>query len=91
MPRDGRGAIVSVRLSEEQQDRLRRIAEARGESMSEVIRSYVAAENTPSAAGMTISTAPNSVSPQFDTGLITWTTTVSSGESVGTTLTVRAS
>ncbi|MGI8333498.1 DUF6290 family protein [Actinomadura scrupuli] len=44
MAREPKGAVVSLRLSEDEQERLREIAETRGTSVSEVIRGVVRRE-----------------------------------------------
>lgn len=45
--REARGAVVSVRVSEEEQTRLRKVADSRGTSVSEFVRSVVVREVTP--------------------------------------------
>jgi Ribbon-helix-helix protein, copG family len=44
MDRDGRRAVVSVRISEADRERLRQIADARGTSVSDLVRSAVLRE-----------------------------------------------
>jgi hypothetical protein len=70
MSKDPRGAVVSVRLPEDQQTYLEQLAEARGTSVSDLIRSYVANEMQPPPSGETVSTAPDSTAAQVDTGTV---------------------
>jgi hypothetical protein len=84
MGKDARGAVVSVRLSEEEQARLRKIADARGTSISELIRSYVAAEVRPVPRGETVASVPTG---HLGTAIVTWHTTARD-EADGATLTV---
>ena len=44
MPKETRDAVVSVRMSAEEQERLRLLAESRGGSVSDLIRAYVRQE-----------------------------------------------
>jgi hypothetical protein len=99
MGKEARGAVVSVRLSDDQQARLRKIAEARGTSVSELIRTFVADETTPPVHGKTVAPAPTTAavvvdrhanSPGTSTGYIRWTTSASVSESSGAALTLRA-
>jgi uncharacterized protein (DUF1778 family) len=98
--RDTRGAVVSVRLSDEQQDQLRRLAEARGKSVSDLIRTFVAEEMKPVARGTTVSAAGNGTGVMVasldsdavasaGTGFVRWDYDPEQGDAVGTTLTVR--
>jgi hypothetical protein len=50
MPKDSRDAVVSVRISHEEQARLRAHAEARGMSVSELLRSAALALANPVVA-----------------------------------------
>lgn len=63
MAKEPRDAVVSVRISEEDQARLRQLATERGTSVSELVRSVVIREVTeavapPRAAGVTSGPAP---------------------------------
>lgn len=69
MGREARGSIVSVRLSEQEQVQLRQIAESRGTSISEVIRSYVAGEMHPTPLGQTASAQPTNPSVHIEGGV----------------------
>jgi hypothetical protein len=60
MDRDGRRAVVSVRISEADQQRLRRIADARGTSVSDLVRSAALREADSGPQIVTITTAPTS-------------------------------
>lgn len=62
MAKEARDAVVSVRISEEDQSRLRRLAAERGTSVSELVRSVVVREVSeppviPRASGVTSGTA----------------------------------
>lgn len=66
----GRDAVVSVRISTNEQDRLRQVAETRGMSVSELVRSAALREAGEDAAGaITITTSPTSRSSQIEQGI----------------------
>lgn len=70
----GRGAVVSVRISEAEQERLRRIAESRGTSVSDLVRSAAlreAGEGRPQP--VTVTMTPTSQPPEIGRGLV-WST-----------------
>lgn len=100
MVRDTRGAVVSVRLSDEQQEQLRRLAEARGTSVSDLIRTFVAEEMKPVARGTTVSATATGTGvmvatldsdglASVGTDFVRWDYDPERGDAVGTTLTVR--
>jgi hypothetical protein len=80
---DVRGTVVSVRLSSDQQSRLRRIADARGTSVSELIRTYIDRALYPVARGESVSPSPVS------DGYVKWSSPLAAEPSFGPTLTVR--
>jgi hypothetical protein len=54
MPKESRDAVISVRISEEDQAKLRALATARGTSVSELVRGIMLREvNDPPAAATT--------------------------------------
>jgi hypothetical protein len=54
MPKESRDAVISVRISEEDQAKLRALAAARGTSLSELVRGIVLREvNDPPAVAAT--------------------------------------
>jgi predicted DNA-binding protein len=59
MPKESRDAVVSVRISEEDQARLRELAAERGTSVSELVRSVVLreVEEAPALAATVTATA----------------------------------
>lgn len=58
MAKESRDAVISVRISEEDQQRLRELAAARGTSVSELVRGIVLREiSDPPAAGPTVTAA----------------------------------
>ena len=72
MGRDGRHAVVSVRISEADQQRLRRIAEARGTSVSDLVRSAALREvGDARPQAVTVTTAPAGRASEIGKGL-TW-------------------
>ncbi|MGV2387215.1 MAG UNVERIFIED_CONTAM: ribbon-helix-helix protein, CopG family [Thermobifida fusca] len=94
MAKESRGAVVSVRLSEQEQAQLRLVADARGTSVSEVIRSYVAQEANRLPSGDTSSTAVRDPAVYVASGVtgagdrgVRWMTGVES-TSIGSTLVV---
>src|SRR5690349_15708538 len=63
MAKESRDAVVSVRISEDDQARLRKLATERGTSVSELVRTVVVREvsetvTPPRAAGVTSGAAP---------------------------------
>jgi hypothetical protein len=71
MDRDGRRTVVSVRISETDQQRLRRIADARGTSVSDLLRSAALREAGGGPQVVTITTASASQPCEIGRGL-TW-------------------
>lgn len=66
-----RGAVVSVRISTADQERLRRIAESRGTSVSDLVRSAALREaGYSSPQAVTSTTAPASRATEIGRGLI---------------------
>jgi hypothetical protein len=81
-----RHAIVSIRLSGTERERLRRIAEARGSTISDVVRGYVEQEMAgPLPCG--VSVGAKIVNPMGFPGIV-WRT---SGDTHGATLTICSS
>lgn len=71
MARDGRGGVVSVRISESDQQRLRRIAETRGTSVSDLVRSAALREvGEVLPPTVTVTMVPSSQVPEIGRGLI---------------------
>jgi hypothetical protein len=60
MTREPRGAVISIRISEDEQARLRERAQERGMSVSELLRSAALAESNvePETASPTTQTRP---------------------------------
>jgi len=90
MAKETRGAIVSVRLSDEEQDRLRAIAEETGTTVSEVIRTLVKRETRdPLPSGVT--QAPIRDAVLYDGSASTFRWLAGDWEGVsGATITTRA-
>jgi hypothetical protein len=90
MAKEPRGAVVSVRISEDEQARLRRIAEAQGKSVSELVRSVVVREvdGTRRSSG-TVTMAPLSRSTAIGEGVF-WKPTANGTVTSPGTLTIRA-
>jgi hypothetical protein len=90
MVKEPRGAVVSVRISEDEQARLRRLAEAQGKSVSELVRSVVVREvDGTRRSSSTVTMAPLSRSTAIGEGVF-WTP-ISNGTVISPgTLTIRA-
>ena len=71
MAKESKAAVVSVRLSEEDQQRLRRIAETRGTTVSDLVRSAALREagDEHDAQAMSISTSPTNSYVQVEHGI----------------------
>lgn len=70
MGRDGRGAVVSVRITDADQQKLRRLAQERGTSVSEIVRSAAMREAGGESSVATVTLAPTSRAPEIGRGLI---------------------
>lgn len=70
MPKDPRDAVISVRISEEDQNRLREVAAERGTSVSALVRSVVLREvaETPASAPTVTATSATGT-PRTDHGI----------------------
>lgn len=74
MAREGRGGVVSVRIPEVDQQRLRQIAANRGTSVSDLVRSAALREADGAVAQTaTVTVASGSRAPEIGHGLI-WET-----------------
>jgi uncharacterized protein (DUF1778 family) len=71
MDRDGRRLVVSVRISDVDQQRLRRMADARGTTISDLVRSAALREAGGDQQVVTVTTAPASQTCEIGKGL-TW-------------------
>lgn len=81
-----RDAVVSVRISAADQERLRRIAETRGTSVSDLVRSAALREaGTDCPQAVTVTMTPASRPPEIGRGLV-WNTPPGA-EVVGNTFT----
>jgi hypothetical protein len=71
MARRQRGTVVSIRITEEEQGRLRELAHARGTSVSELMRSAAMREAEPPArtSGTVSTTASTGRPPEVDKGI----------------------
>ena len=67
MPKESRDAVISVRISEEDQARLRALAAARGTSVSELVRSIVLREISDPAPPATTYTSAECRAPKGST------------------------
>lgn len=67
MARESRDAVISVRISEDDQARLREVASERGTSVSELVRSVVLREVTEQPAPT--ATVTRTTAPRPDHGL----------------------
>jgi hypothetical protein len=67
MAKESRDAVISVRISEEDQARLRALAAARGTSVSELVRSIVLREIGEPASAATTFTSTECRGPQGTT------------------------
>lgn len=63
MPKETRDAVISVRLSADEQDRLKALAESQGGSVSDLIRGYVRRETGPRLPRGETSAAASAGSP----------------------------
>ena len=90
MSKEQRGAIVSVRITDEEQQRLREVALARGTSVSEVVRSVVVREMfLPEPVGPAVSAAPVSSRAEVDRGIF-WTSPQAESIVAAGTITIQA-
>ena len=71
MTKDAKAAVVSVRLSPEEQRRLRRIAETRGTTVSDLVRSAALREvgKGQPAESVSVTTSPTSSHVQVQHGI----------------------
>ncbi|MGV9535028.1 DUF6290 family protein [Streptosporangium sandarakinum] len=71
MAKDSKAAVVSVRLSEEEQQRLRRVAETRGTTVSNLVRSAALREagEVQEAQAVSVTTSPTSSHVQVEHGI----------------------
>ncbi len=74
MDRDGRRSVVSVRISDADQQRLRRMADARGTTVSDLVRSAALSEAGGDRQVVTITTAPAGLMHEIGKG-VTWDAT----------------
>lgn len=85
-----RGAVVSVRLSDQEQDRLRAIADESGTSVSEVIRDFVNREmRDPLPRGVSVSPTRDMAVSDGSSPAFRWLAGDWEGAS-GATITTRA-
>lgn len=87
MSNQSRGAVISLRISGDEQDRLRRMAEERGTSVSDLVRSLVSESVGPELpVGVTVSGTPSTGGSQIEHGVF-WTQ--NDGSTIqGTTITL---
>lgn len=70
MPGDSRDTVISVRITEEAQLRLKEVAAERGTSVSALVRSVVLREvQEAPAAAPTVTASASSATPRTDHGL----------------------
>jgi Family of unknown function (DUF6290) len=71
MAREQRGAVVSIRITDDEQARLRKMAHARGTSVSELMRSAAMREVEPPArmSGTVSTTASTGPPAEVDKGI----------------------
>ncbi len=87
MPKEPRGAVISIRLSENEQAHLRSLAADQGKSVSEVVREFVTSSIGPELPqGITASSAQTGTG-SFDRGMF-WAT--DTGIIAGSTITICA-
>jgi hypothetical protein len=70
MAKATRGAVVSVRMSDDEHARLRAIAEARGETLSELVRSVVVREMIRPAPSASVTMTPLSQPAALGEGVV---------------------
>jgi uncharacterized protein DUF6290 len=84
-----RGAVVSVRITDDEQARLRDVAKARGTSVSELVRSVVEREMSPQLpVGAAVSVAPLSQSSLVERGIF-WSASEGSTSPTPGTINIR--
>lgn len=70
MAREPKGAVVSLRMSEEEQAQLRQMADERGSSVSDLIRTFVSREmDAGTAATVTVTTSQTGRPTQLNEGI----------------------
>ncbi|HEV7964459.1 MAG TPA: DUF6290 family protein [Actinoplanes sp.] len=100
MAKEARDAVISVRISEEDQARLRALAATRGTSLSELVRSIVLREiSEPASAGATFTstecrgprgtTTAAARAPSADQGVFWSDQDQGQATAAGATITVR--
>lgn len=90
MAKESKAAVVSVRLSEEDQRRLRRIAETRGTTVSDLVRSAALREVSDDgiSRAASVTTSPTSSHAQVEHGLF-WEGVPDDALISGTTISIR--